>query len=534
MQKQMNLIFALFLMLNVTVTIPAASFYVSPKGDDTALGIAENPWRTLDRALRDSRLQPGDTIQISEGVYTNAALTRIGGNETNLLTIKGAGPGKTIISGGGMTIDQAYYRIESLTFDLNFLLLVGKQCHHLVITNCEFKRGVAGIMMRGNNDDETARPSFVQITDCEFHHPAGNAMVALTGDHHLIENNTFRDNAGFDAIRVFGMNHIIRKNRFLRIKSAAGISTSSLSPQKISKGQKSFFVSTTAPFVKDDRVTITSLSQATSSMSGFVTSQTDNTLVVDIDSFSGDTSKELNDWTISYGGARNHADIIQTFASSTGQSTKALLFEDNYAEGCTSQFGMLENNPSNDLNGDWIIRNNVFNRSRIQLNVYIPNVRIYNNTFYDTQGYTIGLCAKTSNGIKGEGTNMRVVNNLFIHVNGPASGSGAYSIGTSLGGFADYNILTSTADSGFDSLPAGGGLHTINGNVSPSSLFSDVTNNDFSMKPNSIAIGRGLNDQSYPMSFDVGLKRNIGAYYTGGSSFESIRPPNRLRILESN
>lgn len=69
--------------------LPAADFYVSPKGDDTNPGTGvERPFLTLQRA--DSAVRPGDTVWIMAGTYRNTAREE-GGGTSSLLTLNTSG-----------------------------------------------------------------------------------------------------------------------------------------------------------------------------------------------------------------------------------------------------------------------------------------------------------------------------------------------------------------------------------------------------------------------------------------------------------
>jgi hypothetical protein len=47
-----------------------STYYVSPLGNDAALGTITAPWRTLTASA--SRLDPGDTLYIRGGTYNEA------------------------------------------------------------------------------------------------------------------------------------------------------------------------------------------------------------------------------------------------------------------------------------------------------------------------------------------------------------------------------------------------------------------------------------------------------------------------------
>ncbi len=61
--------------------LPAAVYYVSPTGNDTNVGSAENPWRTLQKAV--SVAGPGDTVRVLSGFYPERVTTVRGGADGN-------------------------------------------------------------------------------------------------------------------------------------------------------------------------------------------------------------------------------------------------------------------------------------------------------------------------------------------------------------------------------------------------------------------------------------------------------------------
>lgn len=524
-------------MLAQIPVLDAKTFYISPQGSNTNVGSFDAAWQTLDYALGNPELSPGDIIHLAPGIYRESAESRKSGSPDLPITIKGSGSGKTFISIGRLTISKPYYRLEGLSFDLNYLLLIGKDCNHILINQCEFMRGTAGILMKESNDDPYSLPNNVRVSNSEFHHPLGNAMLVLSGDNHLIESNMFRDNNGYDAIRVFGNNHVIRGNSFSQINSPASLTNLvSSTANTIGFGQKSFEANGEQRFTKYDRIVIFSPQNKTNSMTGFVDSHVGTTLDVTIDEMQGNVGGTFNDWTICYVPNSNHADIIQTFASSMLQPTKKLIFEKNFVRDCSAQWANLENDPENIVNGDWTFRNNIVLHSRIQVNCYIPDVKFYNNTIFDTAGYTVGIAAKSSDGRKGEALNMRIYNNLFIRVSGPPSGSGAYSLDPSLNGVADYNLITSWLDSGFSLLPLYGGTHNITASISPNAIFLGAEYGDFHLISDSKARGVGYNLSSTfnddfndrtRISWDLGAL----AYFSEDTTSRPPKPGS-LRILQ--
>ena len=59
-----NIFLPILLLSRVT---PAATYFLSPDGDDGNLGTAERPWRTLAKA--NTTLLPGDTVILADDMY---------------------------------------------------------------------------------------------------------------------------------------------------------------------------------------------------------------------------------------------------------------------------------------------------------------------------------------------------------------------------------------------------------------------------------------------------------------------------------
>ncbi|MBN1263991.1 MAG: hypothetical protein JXA25_00755, partial [Anaerolineales bacterium] len=84
--------------LSAPLFSPACSFYIAPAGDDTHTGASTtDPWRTFTHAL--AQLQPGDTLCLLDGIYTQPLDIRVSGTETQPLTIRALHDGQAVIDG---------------------------------------------------------------------------------------------------------------------------------------------------------------------------------------------------------------------------------------------------------------------------------------------------------------------------------------------------------------------------------------------------------------------------------------------------
>jgi hypothetical protein len=506
------------LLIFLSVQAFPATYYVRTTGSDSNTGSEVSPYLTLDKGLQ-SATSAGDIVDVGTGTFTSTAATRASGTSGSPITIRGAGSGQTILT-RVLTVSHANIVADGLTFDgygvdgtltSCYLLASGPNCTNLLVRNSSFSRGISGV----NSANVGGFPSYVTVRSNEFHHPTGNGMVVAAGGNWTIEQNYFHDSV-FDALRPFGPNHVIRSNYFTRVNSPdfSYLNATSASSLSIGTGTKIFTIQSGKKFSPGDQVSATSDSSPTTlRMTGFVTGY-DGSSMLTVSVYQTAGIGSYSNWTITTGTSNvngNHADIIQTFQDSNNSHTTNLLFSSNRIVDGTSQFGNLENDSTNVLIGDWIISNNIFRHSRIQLNAYVPDVKILNNTIYDTAGYTVGMQARYST-TKGAGHNMIVKNNLFIHIDG---NSGAFGFNASVTGcLANYNIYTSQSNSAL-TLANGAGANSINGGYTPSQIFIDPEGGDLQLLATSPALNAGDDLSLYFTTDFLGESRvawDIGAY----------------------
>lgn len=87
---------------------PGNTFYVSPSGNDASPGTFAAPWRTLTFAL--AQLQPGDTLELADGTYTQATTGLLGvdcqmlssGRPDAPITVRSHSPRGALLQGDGV------------------------------------------------------------------------------------------------------------------------------------------------------------------------------------------------------------------------------------------------------------------------------------------------------------------------------------------------------------------------------------------------------------------------------------------------
>jgi len=103
----------------------AASYYVSPSGNDSNVGTSTSaPFRTIQRSLNSVR--PGDTVNIMAGTYYEGLVLMTSGTRTARITLKNyAGASVTVNSGNQRAIRLnaviGYYTIDGITFISNYV-----------------------------------------------------------------------------------------------------------------------------------------------------------------------------------------------------------------------------------------------------------------------------------------------------------------------------------------------------------------------------------------------------------------------------
>jgi len=220
-------------------------------------------------------------------------------------------------------------------------------------------------------------------------------------------------------------------------------------------------------------------------------------------------------------GISNHADIIQTFADSTGMWAMNIVFERNIIEDNRAQFGNLSNATRIPNMRDWIFRNNVFINSRLQINIYLENVSFYNNTAIGGIG-SLGFRFASADS-HGNAHGGQVFNNIFIRC------QSSYSFETSLNNcVADYNIITAL-DDGVPAHSVPEGANGIIGGLKPEDVFVDPENHDLRLCTGSPAINAGLPTDSVqddflgqPRSKKPGFDRGAYVFWTRSLPLEAF------------
>ncbi len=221
-----------------------------------------------------------------------------------------------------------------------------------------------------------------------------------------------------------------------------------------------------------------------------------------------------------------HMDVIQTF----GGGRSELLFENNLVKNLPGQIIMTENN-GNPGPYNWVLRNNVYVHVEQQASVGIPNVKFYNNTFYDCGSDTGLIMYLYDASGKSNFNNTEIRNNLFVPSSKISSYSQVMSIGSSGSGVVTSNnyitrIGTWGTVSGFSD--SGG----INGG---DPKFQDASSLNFHLLSGSPAIDKAMPIAGLTTDYDgvtrsTGSSPDIGAFEYVMSGGKVPNPPSNITL----
>lgn len=221
--------------------VHAADIFVSPRGDDANSGTTSSkPLRTI--AAASSRAQPGDSIQLMAGNYSEAIVPKRSGSAGKPITYRSFDSAPAVLTHSTRRAiksaiditDKSYITIDNI--DVNGVRLgpdasvdhfaTLTRAKHIVIRNGDFRyaNGWHAVGVRGGS-------SYITIEDNTFDHIGvydsgdsansdhgdGIEIRTLTADpapsHVLVQRNTLK-HAPHDLLRLQGVNSVVQDNTF--------------------------------------------------------------------------------------------------------------------------------------------------------------------------------------------------------------------------------------------------------------------------------------------------------------------------------
>lgn len=155
-------------------------YYVATDGSDSGNGSAANPWATINHAMYQN-LQPGDTVIVKPGTYTEQVWIANGGSGAGYVNLVSEIPGAALIrppvgAYSTLNIQADYVKVDG--FDV-----VGGSGHAI--------------------DAEGAHHTI--ISNNIAHDSGGSGISSARGEFILIEDNTVYGNAGTNGFHTSGI-----------------------------------------------------------------------------------------------------------------------------------------------------------------------------------------------------------------------------------------------------------------------------------------------------------------------------------------
>jgi parallel beta-helix repeat protein len=227
MQKLIYQVMSFLMALTLTfgagqvaqVSAASNTYYVSPTGNDSNPGSSTAPFKTFPKAV--SALQPGDTLQVLAGTYSETLTLSSSGTATAPITVLGNGAIVNMqgINANGITVSGSYVRVSGfeVTGATDFGIAVMSQnvtIENNIVHDNVTKNGVgtcglstswgSGVKVRVGGQNTTIRNNTV-YNNC------GEGIAVTRGVTTLVEGNTVSDN--------FSVNIYVDNSPYVNVKS---------------------------------------------------------------------------------------------------------------------------------------------------------------------------------------------------------------------------------------------------------------------------------------------------------------------------
>jgi hypothetical protein len=172
----------------------STTYYVSPEGSDSNDGSINSPWLTIQHGL--DNLEPGNTLNISAGVYNEALYLDHSGSETQKIRIIGQSFDTVILD--GINVDRDLFFVENAEYiEISGLTFTRapraglrlSYAHHVEIRNCVFaENGRWGVF--------TDFSDYTTIENCEAYGSASEhgIYISNSSDNAIVRNSIVHHN----------------------------------------------------------------------------------------------------------------------------------------------------------------------------------------------------------------------------------------------------------------------------------------------------------------------------------------------------
>lgn len=213
----------------IASTVSAATYYVSPTGNDAASGAANAPFRTITRAAR--AVAPGDVVNVRGGVYTDRVSISSKGTAAARIVFRSMPGEAAILDGSALTgntslvslYDTNYVDLQGFEIrNSTYIGVAGWQIHNTRILDNHIhhttRNGIyVGGDMIGECSDITVSGNRIHDTVLENQYHAMNggwagALVVSKTNRATITNNRVYNNDGEGIISLRSNYATIRGN----------------------------------------------------------------------------------------------------------------------------------------------------------------------------------------------------------------------------------------------------------------------------------------------------------------------------------
>jgi len=161
---------------NIIIAAGSAIYYVATDGDDNNRGTQSEPWRSIQKAA-DS-LQPGETVRIRGGVYSEFVNINVSGNSQGAITFQNY-PGEIpILDGSELEMTKSNQSLILLS-NVNYITIKGLEIRNLNTSDRSFDPTGISIKNGGNN---------IQLLDNNIHHIHNTAKSGNAHGIHILGN----------------------------------------------------------------------------------------------------------------------------------------------------------------------------------------------------------------------------------------------------------------------------------------------------------------------------------------------------------